>query len=96
MKPIEIIQHLRQTNPVVLGKVPDPRAASILRAAFAEIFKSVRDPTSGVVQIPGLGGFVVSQVQREVDGEVHSIMGVTFVPIPEPMPPVAVAPQLVA
>ena len=67
MKPIEIIQQLRQTIPDVLGKVLNPREAAILRASFADIAKLVRESTSGEVQIPDLDRFVVRQVQREVD-----------------------------
>lgn len=90
IKPIEIIQKIRQTNPEVIGKVPDPRAAAILRAAFADIAKSVLATVEGEVQIPGLGRFVIKQIQREVDGESNTIKRVVFLPSPEPKP-VAVA-----
>jgi hypothetical protein len=86
MKPVEIIQQIRQTNPDVLGKVPDPRSAVNLRAVFADIAKSVRASSSGEVQIPGLGRFVIKQIQREVDGESHTIKRVVFLANPEPKP----------
>ncbi|HSI50477.1 MAG TPA: hypothetical protein VLA61_19600 [Ideonella sp.] len=69
MKPAEIVSHLRQHDPKVLGDVPDKRAEQILRAAFSLIRENVAATTEGNVNVPTLGRFMAREVVRKDAGE---------------------------
>jgi hypothetical protein len=42
---------------------------AILRAAFSEIKKEIDGIEDGVVKVPSLGNFRITQVEREVEGK---------------------------
>lgn len=78
MKPMEIVESIRNNTPKVLGQAPDKRAALIIRAAFNVVAAEVAGIKEGTVSVPGLGEFVVKQVKREKDGEKVTVRQVVF------------------
>jgi hypothetical protein len=68
MKPIEIIEQIKQTNPAALKGVDDKAAARLLRLVFADIAEQIKTSEDGVVAVTGLGRFRVKTVEVEKDG----------------------------
>lgn len=64
MKPIEIVELIKDHSPELLGKIPDQRAAAIVRSALFQILKHVTILDEGTLKIPGFGQFVVRQVAQ--------------------------------
>ncbi|MDD5275251.1 MAG: hypothetical protein PHR16_04130 [Methylovulum sp.] len=78
MKPIEIVELIKQETPKVLGKTPDERTAKIIFAALRQISKQLDQTTEGNVKIPGLGVFNIRQVEREKEGQSVSTKKISF------------------
>lgn len=78
MKLIEIVEQIKETNPKILGKLTDAKAAKILSAAFAEISKQLDATDDGAVKVPALGAFAVKQVEREKEGEKLTVKKISF------------------
>lgn len=72
MNPVELVELIKRSNPRVLGKVPDKRAAAIIRAAMQGLVAKIKATDEGEVKVPGLGRFVVKRTEREKDG--HKIV----------------------
>ena len=79
MKPIEIVEKIRATNPAVLGKMNDKVAAQLIRSALSEIRKQLTAVNEGVVEVNGLGNFRVKHVEKEVDSAKVAIKRILFV-----------------
>ncbi|MDP2902806.1 MAG: hypothetical protein Q8N96_06820, partial [Methylovulum sp.] len=78
MKPIEIVELIKQANPDLLGKTPNQKAAKIISAALSVLSKQLIETTVGIVKVPGLGAFAVKQVEREKDGEKKTVKRIAF------------------
>jgi nucleoid DNA-binding protein len=78
MKTTEIVELIKQSNPKLLGKMPDAKMAKIIAAILREIGKQVSATESGDVKIAGLGTFKVRQVEREKDGNTVSVKKIAF------------------
>lgn len=74
MKPIEIVEMIKLENPELLGKMPEKRAALIIKEVLAQIGKQVSAMDEGVLKVPGFGNFRVKQVERKKDGESETVM----------------------
>ena len=86
MKPIEIVELIKQQNPDALGNIPDKKAAAVIRTAFQELARTVRETEEGEVKVPGFGVFRIRQVEREKDGEQVVVKRVVFRPASERKP----------
>lgn len=94
MKPTEIVAHLRQHDPKVLGDVNDKRAEQILRAAFTLIRENVSATAEGNVNVPTLGRFMAREVVRKDAGvDAPKLKRVVFFPA-KPMDKKLAAPML--
>lgn len=69
MKIDEMVALIKKEYPALLGKMPDRRAARVIRAAFGQLAKEVDAAEEGVVSAPGLGRFRVKQVERIKEGK---------------------------
>ena len=78
MKPIEIIEQIKQTNPAALKGVDDKTAVRLLRLVFADIAKQVSASEDGVVAVAGLGRFRVRTVEVEKEGVKTSVKRILF------------------
>jgi nucleoid DNA-binding protein len=83
MKLTEIVELIKSDNPQLLGKMPDKKAAQIVRAVLGQVGKSVAGTAEGVVKVPGLGNFRVKNVEREKDGQKLTVRKVAFI-VPKP------------
>jgi nucleoid DNA-binding protein len=79
MKPNEIVQALKTSNPKLLGNIDDKKVARIITAALAQIkLEITTSPDGKAVAVPGLGVFKVKKVEREKDGEKRTVERVMF------------------
>jgi hypothetical protein len=78
MKPIEIIQRIRLSQPDVLGKMPDARAAAVARAVLVELAEIVKETKEGALVFPGFGSLVVKQVPTVKDGQATTVRRVVY------------------
>jgi nucleoid DNA-binding protein len=69
MKINELLQEVTKEKPKLLASLPEKKAVALVRAVFAGIGKAIDATTEGSVEIGGLGGFRVRQVEREVGGQ---------------------------
>jgi len=77
MKANEIIEAIKQTNPKILGKMADKKAAKIVTAAFQEINKHL-GTAEGAVKVPGLGTFKVRELERNKEGQQVKVKKTSF------------------
>lgn len=68
MKPIEIVQSMREAQPEVFGSMKDQRAAGIVRGVLHHLAQTLQGAPVGRLLVPGLGVFVVREVEVEKDG----------------------------
>jgi nucleoid DNA-binding protein len=80
MKPIEIVERVRQDKPAVLGNMPDKKVAGIVRQALIQLGKQINALEEGVVTIPGFGSFRVRQVEKEKEGQKLTVRKIIFRP----------------
>lgn len=78
MKPIEIVELIKISNPALLGKMPDARAAKIIKAALVQLGKHIDAENEGTIKVPGVGKFIVRQVEREKGGEKKIVKTIGF------------------
>ena len=78
MKAIEIVESIKQSNPKLLGKMPEKRAATLVQSVLAELGKQLDAVDNGVVKVQGLGNFRIKQVEREKDGQKVTLKRVSF------------------
>ncbi len=78
MSPIELVEILRQESPEFLGKVPDKRAALIIRAALARLAQEIRTCNEGVVKVQALGNFRIRNIEKVQDGQKAVLKNVMF------------------
>ncbi|MDD5271541.1 MAG: hypothetical protein PHU14_02360 [Methylovulum sp.] len=78
MKSLEIVERIKQTNPKLLGKMPDAKAAKIIAAALRAVHKEIGAAEEGALKVAGLGTFKTRQVEREKDGQKSTVKKVGF------------------
>jgi hypothetical protein len=78
MKSTEIVELIKQSNPKILGKLPDAKVAKIVAATLREISKQVSSAEDGTLKVAGLGSFKIRQVEREKDGQKKTVKKVSF------------------
>jgi hypothetical protein len=69
MKIDEIIQLAGNENPKIFSNIPPKKAKAIARAVLTYIRKTIDQTPEGKIQIGGLGGFHVRQVERTIKGQ---------------------------
>ena len=65
----ELFGKVKSAHPEQFETINDKKAVAILRAAFSEIKKEIVGTEDGVVKVPSLGNFRITQVEREVEGK---------------------------
>ena len=80
MRPIELVEILREETPKLLGDMPDKRAARIIRGALAILALKIDATDEGVVKVPGFGNFRIRHIEQEKDGQTVKIKRVIFKP----------------
>lgn len=78
MKPSEIVELIRESNPGLLGEMSDDRAGKIVRAVLMHLGKHIDSVAEGAVKVPGLGNFRIKQVEQEKAGEKHTLKRIVF------------------
>lgn len=78
MKAIEIVESIKQSNPDLLGKLPDQRAVTLVQAVLAELGKQLDAVDNGVVKVQGFGNFRIKHVEREKDGQTVNLKRIAF------------------
>ena len=80
MRPIELVEILRQEEPELLGRIPDNRVARIIHSALIRLALEIDATDEGVVKVPGLGNFRIRQIEWEEAGHTEKIKRVIFKP----------------
>ena len=80
MKPLEIVESIKASNPNALGKMKDNVAAKVIQLAMAELAKQLNETEEGVVRVGGLGNFKVTKVTREQDGKPVAVKRIVLRP----------------
>jgi nucleoid DNA-binding protein len=78
MKPIEIVELIKNENPDLLGKMTDRRAASIVRASLMQLAKQLDGMEDGVLKIAGFGKFQVRNKEKEKQGQMVNVKTINF------------------
>lgn len=78
MNPNEIVELIKNENPEFLGKMPEKRAAKIIREALIQLAKHVDSVEEGMVKVPGFGNFNIKNIEREKDGQKVKVRKVIF------------------
>ena len=78
MNPNEIVELIKNENPEFLGKMPEKRAAKIIREALIQLAKHVGSVEEGMVKVPGFGNFNIKNIEREKDGQKVKVRKVIF------------------
>ena len=81
MKAIEVVKHLKEQRPEMLGNISEKKAAALIRNAFVQIGKHIDATEEGVIKVQGFGKFRVRQVEKEKDDKKVTIKRVIFQPI---------------
>ena len=78
MKPIEIVELVKQSNPKLLGKMPEAKAAKLIAAALKQISKQLEATDEGQLKVGPLGVFGIRKVEREKEGQKKSVKKIVF------------------
>ena len=78
MKANEIVESIKQSNPKLLGKMTEQRAATLVQAVLAELGKQLDAVDTGVLKVQGLGNFRIKQVEREKEGQTVKLKRISF------------------
>ena len=81
MKAIEVVKHLKEQRPDILGDIPEEKAAALIRNAFIQIGKHIDATEEGVIKVQGFGRFRIRQVEKEKDDQKVTVKRVIFLPI---------------
>jgi len=74
----ELIQSAKATNADAFGKINDKRAATIANVLFDELKKQLASTETGIVNVRGLGKFIIAQKTVTKDGEEKTRRKVAF------------------
>ena len=78
MKPIELLELIKEKRPNLLGKMPEKKAVALIQTALAELGRHIAEAEEGVVKVPPMGTFRVRMVEREKDGENVTVKHIVF------------------
>jgi len=78
MKPIDIVERIKDENPEALAGMGDKQAARLIRAVFEELGKQLANAEEGTVKVAGLGGFRIRNVEVEREGTTVSVKRIRF------------------
>jgi len=80
MKIREIIREAKAHAPLILGNMPEPRAARLAVEVLALIRAEIAVLDEGRVGVPGLGTFKIRQLAVTRNGEKTMVKHVAFIP----------------
>jgi hypothetical protein len=78
VKPIELVQLIKEDTPALLGKFSEKKAAALIRAALVQLGKQIDAMDKGVIQVAGLGNFRAMQVKEKKDEETKIVKKIVF------------------
>jgi len=78
MKPIELVELIKEKRPNLLGKMPEKKAAAVIQAALGELGRHIAAAEEGAVRVPGMGTFRIRMVEMEKDGEDVTVKRIVF------------------
>lgn len=78
MTPTELVELIKEKSPKLLGKMPEKRAAALIRIALAELGRHIAAAEEGVVKVQGMGNFRSRMVEKEQDGKTVSVKRTIF------------------
>lgn len=78
MKPNEIVDLIKEENPEIFDRVPEKKAARIIRLALVELGKQIESVDEGSLSVPGLGSFRVRKIEQEKNGQKDMIKRILF------------------
>ena len=78
LKPTELVDLVKAKIPNALGKMPEKKAAVLIKAALAELGRHIESAEVGVVKVPGMGRFQSRMVEREKDGKKVNVKRIVF------------------
>jgi len=78
MKPIEMVQMIKQTKPELMRKLPDKRVAAVIRASLTLLRDKIDALDEGAIKLPGFGRFAVRQVVRKKGNTEVTVKQVVF------------------
>jgi len=79
MKLIDIVKHIKNEKPDLLGKLPEKKAVTLLRESFVHLAKLL-DEQDEVIKVPGLGSFRTRSVEKEKEGKKTTSKRIIFRP----------------
>jgi hypothetical protein len=74
----ELVERMKAAKPSLLDEMPEKRAAALIHHGLVQLGKHLEGVEDGVVNVPGLGRFVVARVEEEQDGENKTTKRVRF------------------
>lgn len=75
-----LVERIKAQNPKLLGKMPDQRAANLVRSTLRALAAEINDTEEGRLRVAGLGGVAIRQVEREKDGTTEKVKRVILRP----------------
>ena len=75
-----LVERIKAINPKVLGKMPDKRAAVIVRHAMRALATEINETEEGRLRVLGLGSVAIRQVELEKDGQTTTVKRVVLNP----------------
>ena len=80
MKPIEIVEKIKATNPKAFGALSPEKAAKLVNLVLVNVGKQVADTQEGTIKVAGLGTFIVKQREQMKGEEVVNVKRVVLRP----------------
>lgn len=75
-----LVERIKARNPKFLGKMPDQRAANLVRYTLRALAAEINEAEEGPLRVAGLGGMTIRQVDREKDGTTEKVKRVVLHP----------------
>ncbi|ALM53725.1 hypothetical protein [Halomonas huangheensis] len=75
-----LVERIKTSNPNLLNKMPDQRAAKLVRHTLRALAAEINDTDEGRLRVTGLGSVVIQQVKREKDGTTQKVKRVVLRP----------------
>ena len=69
MKVKDLVESIREQEKEKLGKMPKAKIALIVREALRTISEELDQVENGKIRVPGLGSFVVRELENEQKGK---------------------------
>lgn len=75
-----LVERIKAQNPKLLGKMPDQRAAHLVRSTLRALAAELNGTDEGRLRVAGLGGVAIRQVERQKDGATEKVKRVILRP----------------